>query len=104
MRQPHCTEKIRECRARNFTCREQDDNLFELGDPWYLNALPIQIGQRAGQRSSLVRIIEDMAPCYRFSVKTCNAKNVIQPCVVGVHFYAKKCGLDRADATARQTR
>ena len=41
MREPHCAEKIGECRTRNFTRREQDDDLFELGDPWYLNALPI---------------------------------------------------------------
>ena len=43
-----------------------------------------------------------MAACYRFSVKPRNAKNIIQPCIVGVHFYAKKRCLDCADATARQ--
>lgn len=43
-----------------------------------------------------------MAACYRFSVEPRNAKNVIQPCVVGMHFYAKERGLDCADATARQ--
>lgn len=103
MREPHCAEKIGECRARNITRREQDDDIFELGDPWYLNALPIQVGQRTSQRSSLVRIIEDMAASYRFRVEARNAKNIIQPCVVGVHFYPKKRCLYRADATARQT-
>lgn len=102
MRQPHCAEKICECSARNFTRREQDDDLLKFSNPRNLNALPIQVGQRAGQRSSLVRIIKDMAACYRFSVEPRNAKNVIQPCVVSVHFYAKERGLDCADATARQ--
>ncbi|CAB3676418.1 hypothetical protein LMG3441_01351 [Achromobacter kerstersii] len=44
-----------------------------------------------------------MAASYRFRVEARNAKNIIQPCVVGVHFYPKKRCLYRADATARQT-
>lgn len=103
MRKPYCTEKISECRARNFTGCQQDNDLFELCNPWNLNALPIQVGQRTSQRSPLVRIIEDMAASHRFGIEPGNTKHIIQPGIVRMHLYAEKRCLYRADATARQT-